>query len=132
MPFLHLATLIIAAVITAAGSCSSDEDCSLLGKCEAGVCSCNEGWTGPSCATADLEPLDTTKGYQNKTASSWGGRPVFDAESGRWQLFATEIKNKVRFACSKSSATRAHFVKMRSNAAATTSAPSFCFSTTRR
>jgi hypothetical protein len=69
-------------------------DCSLLGSCgAAGVCACRPGWTGASCARADLLPLDVTRGYQNATASSWGGIPVLGAD-GRWHMFLTEMANQ--------------------------------------
>lgn len=75
------------------GGCRSDMDCSLLGSCDAtsGTCTCMRGWTGTSCARADLEPLDPSLGYQNASFASWGGRPVYDPVSKSWQLFATEI-----------------------------------------
>merc|ERR1712232_1088058 len=55
--------------------CKTDLDCSLLGRCDVnrGSCVCSSGWTGKSCATADLLPLNTSHGYQNVTHSSWGG-----------------------------------------------------------
>lgn len=74
-------------------ACTSDEDCSLLGKCVGGACACNKGWRGTGCSVADLAPLDLELGYQNASQASWGGRPVFDKSSGRWQLVATEILN---------------------------------------
>eukprot|EP00040_Diaphanoeca_grandis_P013761 m.69504 g.69504 ORF g.69504 m.69504 type:complete len:434 (+) comp24099_c0_seq1:91-1392(+) len=74
--------------------CINDEHCSLLGTCTPqGRCKCLPGWAGYSCARADLAPLDITLGYHNATESSWGGRPVKDPMSGKWNLFATEIKN---------------------------------------
>eukprot|EP00729_Bicosta_minor_P009446 gene9446-31613_t len=51
--------------------CSTAEDCSLLGRCNNGVCECKKGWTGRVCSKGDFAPLD----------------------SGKWQLMATEIKD---------------------------------------
>ena len=76
--------------------CASSDDCSLLGVCTAGACVCNAGWTGASCATMDLLALDTTHGYVNPSAASWGGRPikVGVGAAARWHMAVTEIKNK--------------------------------------
>jgi hypothetical protein len=73
--------------------CNDDEGCSLLGRCVAGDCQCRTGWTGESCSVGDFEPLDVTLGYHNESQSSWGGRPILDLLSGRWQLMVMEIKN---------------------------------------
>lgn len=56
--------------------CSTAEDCSLLGRCNNGVCECKKGWTGRVCSKGDFAPLDVTLGYHNATQASWGGRPV--------------------------------------------------------
>ena len=41
----------------AAAGCTDNGGCSLLGKCSGGRCTCFAGWTGASCARADLAPL---------------------------------------------------------------------------
>ena len=57
--------------------CADDRDCSLLGVClPTGICRCDRGWTGVDCAAAKLGPLNTTLGYSNATAASWGGSPI--------------------------------------------------------
>ena len=73
--------------------CVDDEGCSLLGTCRGGKCACKKGWTGPVCSAADLAPLDVRLGYHNATQASWGGRPIYDPLSRKWQLMATEIKH---------------------------------------
>ena len=87
---------IVAALACAAAGCATDEDCSLLGRCVAtgatSKCICNRGWAGVACSRADLAPLNTSLGYQNASAASWGGRPIRIAD-GTWQLMATEITN---------------------------------------
>ena len=60
MAVLHLLYFLM---LNLAQACIDDEDCSLLGKCNVGACICNKGWTGRSCARADLEPLDVKLGY---------------------------------------------------------------------
>ena len=57
------------------------------------MCHCKKGWAGPVCSKGDFGPLDTTLGYHNATEASWGGRPIKDPASGKWQLLVTEIKN---------------------------------------
>ena len=75
----------------AAAACRSDDDCSLLGTCTSGTCTCDPGWVGPDCGQADLLPFAGT-GYINPSAASWGGRPVYS--EGAWHLFATEIAHR--------------------------------------
>lgn len=82
--------------VAAASHCASDADCSLLGLCDKadGRCVCDPGWTGDDCGQADLLPYRDGDGYINKSAASWGGRPVYDAVSKTWHLFATEIAHR--------------------------------------
>jgi len=86
-----LRVVTFAALCAFSVACTTNEDCSLLGKCSGGSCTCFPGWTGVACSRADLAPLDPTLGYHNSSASSWGGRAILDPKSGRWQLLATEI-----------------------------------------
>ena len=71
--------------------CKSDEDCSLLGKCDSatGACKCKTGWTGTTCSKMDLLPWRPGQGYINASRASWGGRPLY--YNGEWHLIATEI-----------------------------------------
>ena len=71
-------------------------DCSLLGTCDtsSGVCSCKKGWTGSSCSRADVAPLDITKGYQNHTTSSWGGRAFHFAANKEKRAAQTDTRQK--------------------------------------
>jgi hypothetical protein len=84
---------LVAAASLAAGGCTTDDDCSLLGVCSplTGKCRCDPGWTGVECAEAALQPYDDVAhlGYVNSSRASWGGRPLKVGE--KWQLFATEI-----------------------------------------
>ena len=68
MAVLHF--LLVLVLFNLAQACIDDEDCSLLGRCKAGVCACNKGWTGHSCARADLEPLDVKLGYHKYVQSA--------------------------------------------------------------
>ena len=86
------ALLLGAFALLSAEGCKNDEDCSLLGRCDAATstCKCDAGWTGTACGRADLLPLDVANGYQNPSAASWGGRPLRGPD-GKWHLFSTEI-----------------------------------------
>ena len=85
--------VLVLAVANLAHGCVTDDDCSLLGICSVGgTCQCDPGWNGQHCAQADLaDYVDGAGegGYVNRTAASWGGRPLL--VGGKWQLFATEI-----------------------------------------
>jgi hypothetical protein len=83
-----------AAAASAATTCAADVDCSLLGRCVQGKCACDAGWTGADCGKADLLPYRGGDGYINGSAASWGGRPVYDAGTKTWHLFATEIAHR--------------------------------------
>lgn len=78
--------------------CSSDDDCSLNGRCAAatGKCSCLAAWSGPRCAILNLEPAEKGAGLHaphspTNTSSSWGGSVGYDEQSARWQMFAAEM-----------------------------------------
>ncbi|KUL90946.1 hypothetical protein ZTR_00828 [Talaromyces verruculosus] len=69
-----------ALTISRALACSTDEDCSLNGVCQQGICRCDPGWTGSDCGQLDFQPATRNTGY-NRTAegiSSWGGKIVQD------------------------------------------------------
>ena len=72
-----LAVLLISA-FTAARACSADEDCGLLGDCVAGACSCDAGWTGPTCASLDLLPAPADSGLRQANSSNWCGTILQD------------------------------------------------------
>ena len=65
-------------------SCTSAEDCSLLGTCESGRCKCSAGYTGPSCGQLDLQPVSSLQaatlwpqaGVSN--SSAWGFTVAYD------------------------------------------------------
>ena len=43
------------AVALASAACTTDRDCSLLGICTAGACTCDAGWTGATCSRGDFK-----------------------------------------------------------------------------
>ena len=55
---LALAALSLAHVISSTSACSTDEDCSLNGKCTGSACVCNPGWGGShgNCSQLDRRP----------------------------------------------------------------------------
>jgi hypothetical protein len=63
----------------------------MIGLHRTSLCICDPGWKGEDCGQADLLPFAGT-GYINKSAASWGGRPVH--AGGKWHLFATEIAHR--------------------------------------
>ncbi len=73
---------------------AASPQCSLLGHLVGGRCLCDKGWTGTTCAVADLKPLDLTLGYDNVSSATWGGRPVEDPKTGIWSLIVSQFSNK--------------------------------------
>lgn len=77
--------------------CSNDLNCSLLGSC-AGVCHCDAGWGGPSCATMQLQPVAFPQGYgmdpalQAGVNTSWGGNVI--KADGQFHMFVNAISNQ--------------------------------------
>jgi hypothetical protein len=71
--------------------CTTDTDCELLGKCVAGRCRCDPGFTGPSCAQLNLAPHAPTlpawpplEGYalgDHRRAAGWGFTVAPDANT---------------------------------------------------
>jgi hypothetical protein len=59
--------------------CRSDGDCSLVGTCSGGSCTCGLGWVGEHCERLDLLPVQPLNGLDllslNRT-STWGGAVV--------------------------------------------------------
>ena len=92
--FLFAAVVMGAPTGTHSGRCAADEDCSLLGVCDAasGACVCDAGWGRADCGAASLSDYDDVRGagYVNGSAASWGGRPLRHTD-GTWQLFAAEM-----------------------------------------
>jgi hypothetical protein len=85
-----------------ARACTSAADCSLGGECFAGVCHCYATWKGQNCSELNLLPATATVGkYPAAWArpgvqSSWGGRPLFDNDTGTWHLYAADMTGGVR------------------------------------
>ena len=62
-------------------ACITDEDCSMLGRCNtaSGSCNCSRGWTGANCEVLDLAPIQTGRGLNlllSNATSTWGGAVV--------------------------------------------------------
>jgi hypothetical protein len=98
-PALGLVATLALLAVASGTTCAVDEDCSLNGACAAGVCSCNSGWKGASCALLDRRPPTSRStagvwgmpqaGRPNVT--SWGGNALKDAATGLHHLYVTEI-----------------------------------------
>lgn len=88
-------------------TCSTDEDCSLLGIChrDTGKCLCDAGWTGQDCGELKLLPVERGSGYNLTGAkppvSSWGAN-IFPAgrNEDEWHMYAAEFENNCE--CSQS------------------------------
>jgi hypothetical protein len=75
------------------GPCSSDEDCSLNGKCTDRSCVCTASWTGHNCQFLALGPVPKVAGYGwSPNVSSWGGSIYHNASDpkGLYHLYVTE------------------------------------------
>ena len=77
-----------------ATSWAASEECQLNGVYSAGLgCTCEAAWVGPSCEYLNLLPAEPTAGLHMEGNSSWGGTVVFDAQSGRWNMFVSIFEN---------------------------------------
>ena len=98
---LCLLLLATNALVAASGGCQSDSDCSMLGTCATGVCSCGRGWLGEHCEQLDLLPLDRSALVSNSSGlnelassstSTWGGAAV--PQRQQWHMVYSEMQNK--------------------------------------
>ena len=91
------AVAVLAFAASDGGGCSNDVDCSLNGRCVAGVCRCEAAWKGDSCEVLSLLPADLSKGYDSPHAakpgksSSWGGSVV--EVDGVFHMYSAEMAN---------------------------------------
>jgi len=74
------------------GTCTTDFDCSLNGKCTTGMCVCYPPWTDkPDCSRLKFNPTPINRGYpdwsngQNET--TWGGSIAFDPIHQQYHMF---------------------------------------------
>eukprot|EP01079_Euglenida_sp_SAG-EU17-18_P003864 gene3864-4248_t len=90
---------VVASLLGAVGHpCKTDADCGLLGLCNRGTraCACDPGWGGPGCTAAALRPLNTSLGYHNSSAASWGGLAIATGDSGGpepWSLYVSQFSH---------------------------------------
>ncbi len=102
---VQLLALALALPRVAHAGCSTDEDCSLLGECQAGACVCDAGWSGPDCAALALKlsrpialpggaPGDSGSSYVAPDGySSWGMSVVRDVHGdGQYHGFVSQFK----------------------------------------
>jgi hypothetical protein len=92
-PLQRLARTLLAAAafkscISLTFSCATNSDCLLLGACDVeGVCRCRQGFTGTECGQLDFDVAPNHLGYQNSSASTWGGLPV--RVNGEWHMYVS-------------------------------------------
>lgn len=79
---------------TVPGTCKTELDCCLLGKCVAGMCVCNEGFTGPNCHQLDLIPSKdpNIEGFQDMRYPAWCGRAIYS--DGQYHFIASFMYDK--------------------------------------
>lgn len=72
--------LTLALLARGASACVSSADCSHLGECSAssGLCICDAGWAGATCASLDLLPAPVDSGLRQSNSSNWCGALVRD------------------------------------------------------
>lgn len=75
------------------GPCTRDEDCSLNGECNRGVCVCRTSWEGHNCERLRLQPLKPVAGYgEAPNVTAWGGSiyPELRPNRSLYHLYVTE------------------------------------------
>ena len=74
--------------------CSSDASCQLNGVCSAnGGCTCDPQWSGANCSVLNLGLSTEAYTGMAPNTSTWGGHPVQDPETKRWDLYVAEMTN---------------------------------------
>lgn len=95
------------------GSCTTNFDCSLGGTCDANKCTCDQWWTGESCALLNLQAPEDDQGGTCGDAFdsyfSWGGRAVPDNQ-GQWHLYASFICDHKDLSKWTTQSSSAHFI----------------------
>ena len=77
-------------------ACEGLADCSYNGECTApaGVCDCDQAWTGPACARLNLLPATRGGGLNTSDTggaiSSWGGT-VNKGDDGRFHMHVAQF-----------------------------------------
>jgi|EP01047_Picozoa_sp_COSAG01_P080386 hypothetical protein len=95
----ELLAALLAAAVASTRACTTDQDCSLLGECTAGVCACDAGWTGHDCAVLRLlPPVPLTESGSAYIApngfSSWGMSVVHDSAGDKlYHGFVSEFEH---------------------------------------
>ncbi len=88
--FLACVAVCVCFVSAVAATCSSEDDCSLLGDCVNGACVCDQGWRGEFCEQLDIIPGKVGYGYHNQSAgASWGTGVIY--ADGQWHAFIAEM-----------------------------------------
>lgn len=85
---------VLATLVAATSSCSTNSECQYNGVCQAQTCSCDPGWKGSTCGELDLLPssFEGTGAYGfSPNVSSWGGAPLL--VNGTYHLYVAEMIN---------------------------------------
>ena len=83
----------VSTLLSTAAACLTDADCSYTGACTDSVCTCDSGWTTPSCAVLDLLPLpaNNSSSFYQPDTSSWCGTVIADPVAPLFHLYASEM-----------------------------------------
>ena len=99
LSMLFFTTLLhLTSAATPSAACTTDDDCSLNGKCvvASGSCDCYAPWGGSACGVLQFAAAPTVGAYGDGGANasnvtSWGGKAVYEAATATWHGFFTEI-----------------------------------------
>ena len=77
--------------VSAGRACSTDEDCSLNGRCAASACACVAPWRGDDCGVLDVLPATAPDGalYRRANTSTWCASALRDDATGAWHAIVS-------------------------------------------
>jgi hypothetical protein len=70
--------VVLSLCIISSQSCSTDDDCGLLGDCVSQICQCDAGWEGSNCSSLKLLPAPVDSGLRQHNSSNWCGTVLSD------------------------------------------------------
>ncbi|XP_062522450.1 uncharacterized protein LOC134197190 [Corticium candelabrum] len=82
-------------LVSCSAACTTDEDCSYMGKCSEGVCKCDPGFRGPTCAHIDNHTIPIKSGFKSDKFWIWGSQVVF--VDGEYHMFAAIFPRNLSF-----------------------------------
>eukprot|EP00730_Choanoeca_flexa_P003750 TRINITY_DN11492_c6_g1_i7.p1 TRINITY_DN11492_c6_g1~~TRINITY_DN11492_c6_g1_i7.p1 ORF type:complete len:381 (+),score=61.27 TRINITY_DN11492_c6_g1_i7:147-1289(+) len=86
MAILYSLVMLVAVCSMAIG-CSNDRDCSFGGRCQAGACLCNPGYTGVNCSQLDNQTIPIESGFRMADYHVWGSQVI--KANATYHMFAS-------------------------------------------